>query len=104
MKKQIITDYKGIKTFDEPLDKEYGKIGIDSRNVYEENAQMFLVSEMLNEARKNANLTQDQLALKAGTKKGYISKIENAKGNIQLSTLIRIFEKGLNTKIGLTFL
>jgi HTH-type transcriptional regulator / antitoxin HipB len=33
-------------------------------------------------------MTQEQLALKAGTKKSYISKIENAKGNIQLSTLI----------------
>jgi transcriptional regulator with XRE-family HTH domain len=59
---------------------------------------------MLKEARKTANLTQEQLALKAGTKKRYISKIENAKGNIQLSTLIRIFEKGLNRRIGLTFL
>lgn len=28
---------------------------------------------------------------------------ENACENIQLSTLIRIFEKGLNKKIGLTF-
>jgi transcriptional regulator with XRE-family HTH domain len=62
------------------------------------------VSEMLKEARKNANMTQEQLAIKAGTKKSYISKIENARGNIQLSTLIRIFEKGLNRKIGLTFL
>jgi transcriptional regulator with XRE-family HTH domain len=59
---------------------------------------------MLKEARKNANMTQEQLAIKAGTKKSYISKIENARGNIQLSTLIRIFEKGLNRKIGLTFL
>ena len=49
-------------------------------------------------------MTQEELAEKAGTKKSYISKIENAKGNIQLSTLIRIFEKGLNRKIGLTFL
>ena len=65
---------------------------------------MFIVSEMLKEARKTANMTQEQLAIKAGTKKSYISKIENAKGNIQLSTLIRIFEKGLNKKIGLTFL
>lgn len=39
-----------------------------------------------------------------GTKKSYISKLENAKGNIQLSTLIRIFEQGLGRKIGLTFL
>ena len=53
---------------------------------------------------QEAKLTQEQLAEKAGTKKSYISKIENAKGNIQLSTLIRIFETGLNRKIGLTFL
>ncbi len=39
-----------------------------------------------------------------GTNKSYISMIENAKGNIPLSILIRIFEKGLNRKIGLTFL
>jgi HTH-type transcriptional regulator / antitoxin HipB len=97
-------DYKGVKTFDELLEKEYGKVGTESRNVYEEKAQMFIVSEMLKEARKDANLTQEQLAEKAGTKKSYISKIENGKGNIQLSTLIRIFEKGLNRKVGLTFL
>jgi DNA-binding XRE family transcriptional regulator len=99
-----MTDYKEIKTFDELIEEEHGKIGSDSRNEYEEGAQMFIVSEMLKEARKNANMTQEQLAIKAGTKKSYISKIENAKGNIQLSTLIRIFEKGLNRKIGLTFL
>jgi DNA-binding XRE family transcriptional regulator len=99
-----MTDYKNIKTFDELLDNEYGPIGTESRNEYEENAQMFIVSEMLKAARKEAKMTQGQLAEKAGTKKSYISKIENGKGNIQLSTLIRIFEKGLNRKIGLTFL
>ncbi len=97
-------DYKDIKTFDELIEKEHGSIGSDSRNEYEEHAQMFIVSEMLKTARKEANMTQEQLAEKAGTKKSYISKIENAKGNIQLSTLIRIFEKGLNRRIGLTFL
>ena len=99
-----MTDYKDIKTFDELIEKEHGSIGSDSRNEYEEQAQMFIVSEMLKIARKEANMTQEQLAEKAGTKKSYISKIENAKGNIQLSTLIRIFEKGLNKRIGLTFL
>ena len=99
-----MTEYKGIRSFDELIEKEHGKIGTKSRNEYEEGAQMFIVSEMLKEARKNANLTQEQLAIKAGTKKSYISKIENAKGNIQLSTLMRIFEKGLNKKVGLTFL
>lgn len=99
-----MTDYSGLKTFDELIEREHGKIGTDSRNEYEERAQMFIISEMLKEARKEAKMTQQQLAEKAGTKKSYISKIENAKGNIQLSTLIRIFEKGLNRRIGLTFL
>ena len=97
-------DYSGIRDFDELIEREHGKIGSESRNKYEEKSQMFIVSEMLKEARREAKMTQEQLAEKAGTKKSYISKIENAKGNIQLSTLIRIFEKGLNRKIGLTFL
>jgi ribosome-binding protein aMBF1 (putative translation factor) len=96
--------YDNIKTFDELIELEHGKTGTESRNKYEENSQMFIISEMLKEARKNANLTQEQLAEKTGTKKSYISRIENAKGNIQLSTLIRIFEIGLNKKIGFTFL
>jgi DNA-binding XRE family transcriptional regulator len=99
-----MTDYTEIKNFDELIEREHGKIGTENRNEYEERAQMFIVSEMLKEARKDSKLTQQQLAEKSGTKKSYISRIENGKGNIQLSTLIRIFEKGLNRKIGLTFL
>lgn len=86
------------------IDLEHGKIGTKSKNSYEEGTQMFIVSEMLKTARKGAKLTQEQSAEKAGTKKSYISKLENGKGNIQLSTLIRIFEQGLNRRIGLTFL
>jgi len=96
--------YENIQSFDELINAEHGQIGTESRNAYEENSQMFIISEMLKEARKDANLTQEQLAEKTGTKKSYISKIENGKGNIQLSTLIRIFEVGLNKRIGLTFL
>ena len=95
--------YNGISTFDELIEVEHGKIGTNKRNEYEQNVQLFIVSEMLKDARKQANMTQEELARKSGTKKSYISKIENAKGNIQLSTLIRIFEQGLNRKVGLTF-
>lgn len=96
--------YKKVTNFEELIEVEHGKIGTESRNRHEENAQMFIISEMLKEARKEARMTQEQLAEKVGTKKSYISKLENAKGNIQLSTLIRIFEQGLNRRIGLTFL
>jgi len=97
-------NYKNIQTFDELIELEHGKVGTESRNQYEDKSQMFIISEMLKEARKDANLTQEQLADKTGTKKSYISKLENGKGNVQLSTLIRIFEIGLNKKVELTFL
>ena len=97
-------NYKNIKSFDELIEVEHGKIGTESRNQFEEKSQMFIISEMLKEARKEANLTQEQLADRTGTKKSYISKLENGKGNVQLSTLIRIFEIGLNKRVGLTFL
>ena len=97
-------NYKDIKTFNQLIEVEHGKIGTESRNTYEEKTQMFIISEMLKEARKEAKITQEELAEKTGTKKSYISRIENGKGNIQLSTLIRIFEIGLNKRIGLTFL
>lgn len=64
-----MTDYKGIKTFDELIEREHGKIRTDSRNEYEEKATLFIVSEMLKEARKESQMTQEQLAEKDGTKK-----------------------------------
>jgi DNA-binding XRE family transcriptional regulator len=96
--------YSNVTNFDQLIEVEHGKIGTESRNKYEENTQMFIISEMLKGARKEAKMTQGQLAEKTGTKKSYISKIENGKGNIQMSTLIRLFELGLNKRIGLTFL
>ena len=97
-------NYNNINSFNQLVEVEHGKIGTESRNTYEENSQMFIISEMLKDARKEAKITQEQLAEKTGTKKSYISRIENGKGNIQLSTLIRLFELGLNKRIGLTFL
>lgn len=96
--------YRDVRNFDQLIDVEHGALGTESRTLYEAHTQMFIISEMLKETRKNAKITQEQLAEKTGTKKSYISRIENAKGNIQLSTLIRIFEIGLNKKVGFTFL
>jgi|SRR5665213_4260910 len=100
MKKDAI---KKAKTFDELLDIKYGKIGTKKRDAFEERAQYFVISEMLKDARHKANLTQEELAEKVGTKKSYISRLENGKCDIQLSTLYRIFEDGLGRKISLIF-
>ncbi|MDP2188097.1 MAG: helix-turn-helix transcriptional regulator [Sphingobacteriaceae bacterium] len=94
---------KNAKSFDELLELKYGKVGTESRDDFEEKAQYFVISEVLKAARKEANLTQEQLAEKVGTKKSYISRLENGKCDIQLSTLYRIFEFGLGKKVSLVF-
>ena len=95
------TKIKKAGSFDELLEIKYGKTGTKKRDVFEEKAQYFIISEMLKEGRHEAHLTQEQLADKVGTKKSYISRLENGKCDIQLSTLYRIFEEGLGMKISL---
>ena len=101
MKKEAI---RNAKTFDELLDIKYGLVGSSLRDEYDAKANYFVISEMLKEARKDAHITQEQLADKIGTKKSYISRLENGKADIQLSTLFKIFETGLGRKIQLTIL
>ena len=72
-------NYKNVTNFDQLMEVEHGKIGTESINNYEEKAQMFISSEMLKNARKEAKISQEQLAEKTGTKKSYISRIENGK-------------------------
>ena len=47
-------------------------------------------------------MTQEQLADKVGAKKSFISRIENGKSDIQLSTLYRLLEFGLGKRIDLS--
>jgi HTH-type transcriptional regulator/antitoxin HipB len=92
---------KGITTFDEHLDARYGERGTEIRTEFEIKAKAFLIGEVIKEERKLANLTQEQLAEKIGAKKSFISRIENGKTDIQLSTLYRLLEFGLGRKIEL---
>lgn len=94
-------EFRNVNNFDELLDIKYGKIGTKRRDDFEEQAQYYVISEMLKEARREAKMTQEQLAEKIGTKKSYISRLENGKCDIQLSTLYRIFEYGLGKQINL---
>ena len=84
-----------ITTFEEFLNQEYGKIGTPKRDKYEHGFEAFKLGVMLQEMRKQQNMTQDQLAKKCGTTKTYISRIENDASDIRLSTLMRIIQKGL---------
>ncbi len=70
-KKNNITNYDVI------LESRYGKEGSPERLQFEEEAKAFYAAQLLLQARKEAKVTQSELALRVGTTKSYISKIEN---------------------------
>ncbi len=91
-----------ITTFEKHLEKRYGQVGEEKRTAFEAKAKAFAIGEFIKEERRLSKMTQEQLAEKTGTKKSFISRIENGKSDIQLSTLYRIFEIGLGKKISFT--
>ncbi len=91
-----------LTTFDEHLDRRYGVVGTEERTNFEVRAKAFAVGEIIRDARKEARMTQEQLASKTGTKKSFISRIENGHSDIQLSTLYRLMEIGLGKRVNLT--
>jgi len=93
---------KDATNFDELLDIKYGNLGTEKRDEFEAKAKAFIIGEMIKEERKKAHLSQEELAKKTGTKKSYISRLENGKIDIQISTLFKIFEEGLGKKLRLT--
>lgn len=71
------TNNHKIEDYDLVLDEKYGKEGTPQRVQFENEAKAFYASQILLQARKEAKMTQTELAEKVGTTKSYISKIEN---------------------------
>jgi DNA-binding XRE family transcriptional regulator len=64
-------------------------------------ASKFRYGILIRNARIKAGLTQEQLADKSGTTRFYISKIENDKADLEMSTFRKIVEAGLGKKLKL---
>ena len=83
-----------LTSFTDHLDAQYGKRGTLEREEFEEGFESFKIGVMLQELRKEHGMTQEQLAVKCGTTKTYISRIENDASDIRLTTLMRIVRQG----------
>lgn len=57
------------------------------------------ISKLIKEARLAAGLSQVDLAIRSGTSKHYLSRLENGKSNMETDTLIRIVETGLGKRL-----
>jgi len=93
---------KNIKSFESHLDDNYGEIGTEKRDKFEEEFETYKIGALIQEARKRQHLTQAELADKVGTTKNYISRIENNASDIRLSTLLRIIKDGLGGNLKLS--
>lgn len=99
MKKKL---NKNLTSFADHLDKQYGKRGTAKREAYEQSFDVFKLGVLIQEMREKQNLTQEQLAVRCGTSKSYISRIENDASDIRLSTLMRIVKDGLGGRLKLS--
>lgn len=91
-----------LTSVEELFEAQFGKKGTPTRDQFDADSLAFRLGVMLKEARKEANLTQEQLAAKTGTKKSYISRIERGLSDIQMSTYKKLIEIGLGKSLNIT--
>jgi DNA-binding XRE family transcriptional regulator len=82
----------------------YGEKGSIGRDELEKGYESFKLGALLQEARLEKGLTQEELALKVGTSKSYISKLENDVKEVRFSTLQKIVELGLGGHLQLSIM
>ena len=84
-----INNHKTID-YDNVLDAKFGKKGSPSRIEAEEKAFAFYTGQIIEQARKEAKMTQTELAEKLGSSKSYISRVETGRTEPKVSTFYRI--------------
>ena len=80
-----------MASLEEVKDTLIGKKGNPDREEYEFELKLKLIGDMIQIARKDRNLTQEQLGMLIGVKKAQISRLENNTGNITMEAILRIF-------------
>jgi DNA-binding XRE family transcriptional regulator len=93
---------KSLMTLEEFKEKNYGKRGTKNRDELEAGYETFKMGALIQDTRLEMGLTQEQLAIKAGTTKSYISKIENNIKEARISTLQKIVELGFGGRLELS--
>ena len=84
------TNNQMITNISEQLEKEFGKYGTPERAKFDEEAYAFYTSQILLETRKEARLTQAELARRIGVDKSYISRIEKGITIPSVATFYRL--------------
>ena len=102
---ELLADIEAVTAGTDPAEAERDAYFADPANaadIEEQQARMDLVIALYN-ARKEAGLTQKELAERLGTKQTYIAALERGKKNITFSTLAR-YARACGKKVAVTLL
>jgi DNA-binding XRE family transcriptional regulator len=80
-----------IYSLDEVKDKYIGEKGTPEREEFEFELQLDILGEMIKSARKERNLTQQELGELVGVQKSQISKLEKNASNVTIHTILKVF-------------
>jgi DNA-binding XRE family transcriptional regulator len=90
---------KNTQTLSEIKEKHFGKRGTKKREELEAGYELFKAGVLIQQTRQQLGMTQEELAIKVGTTKSYISKIENNLKEARISTLQKIVELGFGARL-----
>ena len=86
---------KNLTSLSQFVDKEIGIKGSKKRQKFDNEYEAFKLGVLIQQARQEKGLTQEQVAELSGTNKSYISKLEKDLKDVRFSTLQRIIKEGL---------
>lgn len=90
---------KDLTSLSDFIDKEIGVKGTKKRNEFDDGLEAFKLGILIQQARQERGLTQEQVADLSGTNKSYISKLEKDLKDVRFSTLQRIIKEGLGGEL-----
>lgn len=90
---------KNLTSLSDFIDDKVGLKGTKKRDQYDQEFEAFKLGVLIQQARQEKGLTQEQLAELAGTNKSYISKLEKDLKDVRFSTLQRIIKDGLGGQL-----
>ena len=93
---------KNLTSLSQFVDKEYGVKGTEKIDKLEAEYEAFKLGVLIQQARQEKGMTQEEVAVLAGTNKSYISKLEKDLKDIRFSTLQRIIKDGLGGHLELS--
>ena len=84
---------KEIKTYSltEMKDKYIGIVGTTDRDEYEYELRMDVLGKIIKSARKERNMTQEELGKLIGVQKAQISKLESSANSATIATILKVF-------------